>query len=531
MKKLMVIVFLTLGSSLLTLCSAQYNVLLNFDGTDGQYPAGSLTLSGHTLFGMTQWGGAIRAGNIFSIDTNGGNYKNLFQFGNGYPFGDLTLSGHKLYGLTYWGGTGKGNAFSIDTNGSGFENLHSFNDTDGQYPTGSFILSGSTLYAMTEEGGDSNSGVVFSMDTNGTGFKDLLDFCPSKGTFLQGSLLLSGHKLYGMTNRGGAYDSGVVFSMDTNGNGYKDLLDFNGPNGKGAPSASPSGSLIISGKRLYGMTYGGGLNHHGCIFSLDTNGSGYNKILDFNDTNGATPFGSLILSGKTLYGASIDNIFSIDTDGHSYKLLQIINSPNGWFVSGSLILAKHTLYGMAYAGGKYNSGIIYSYNLCNPLTIVDSIVPDSGTCTGVATVNVTSGGNAPYTYLWTSGGQTTATITGQCAGTYCCIITNENGCPQTECVTINSLTGINTISSNENKITIYPNPGNGIFTFQSSVVSGKCSVEVYNVLGEKVYDATLNQDQGDNTVNLSNQPNGIYLYRVITDNRDLAGEGKLIIQK
>jgi hypothetical protein len=55
------------------------------------------------------------------------------------------------------------------------------------------------------------------------------------------------------------------------------------------------------------------------------------------------------------------------------------------------------------------------------------------------------------------------------------------------------------------------------------------SIEVYNMLGEKVYEETLCSTQGDNTINLSNQPNGVYLYRVLQQDGTLLGEGKVVI--
>jgi len=36
---------------------------------------------------------------------------------------------------------------------------------------------------------------------------------------------------------------------------------------------------------------------------------------------------------------------------------------------------------------------------------------------------------------------------------------------------------------------------------------------------------------GDNSIDLSSEPDGLYLYRVITQDGGLVGEGKLIIQK
>jgi len=54
---------------------------------------------------------------------------------------------------------------------------------------------------------------------------------------------------------------------------------------------------------------------------------------------------------------------------------------------------------------------------------------------------------------------------------------------------------------------------------------------MYNMLGEQVLTETLRSAQGDNAIDLSSQPNGIYFYRVIANSGELMGEGKLIIQK
>lgn len=51
----------------------------------------------------------------------------------------------------------------------------------------------------------------------------------------------------------------------------------------------------------------------------------------------------------------------------------------------------------------------------------------NGICNGTASISVT-GGLAPYSYLWIPSGNTTATATSLCAGTYSCTVTDANGC-------------------------------------------------------------------------------------------------------
>lgn len=59
--------------------------------------------------------------------------------------------------------------------------------------------------------------------------------------------------------------------------------------------------------------------------------------------------------------------------------------------------------------------------------------PDTGSCSGTATATVI--GVPPYTYHWT-GGQTTAAISGLCAGTYCCKVIDSGGCSDSSCISV-----------------------------------------------------------------------------------------------
>ena len=101
--------------------------------------------------------------------------------------------------------------------------------------------------------------------------------------------------------------------------------------------------------------------------------------------------------------------------------------------------------------------------------------------------------------------------------------------------TVGITTSINNLSAVKGSINVYPNPSSGIFTMTFShpeLVSGSQNrIEIYNILGEKVYNATLKQVQGDNNINLTSQPDGVYLYRTISENGNLIGEGKLVVEK
>ncbi|MGA3283720.1 MAG: choice-of-anchor tandem repeat GloVer-containing protein [Verrucomicrobiota bacterium] len=204
-----------------------FRVMHTFGGApDGRCPYAPLTQSGVTLYGTTSGGGNSGYGTVFQIDTNRLNYHILYQFTGGSndgsgPLGSLVQSGPTLFGATYAGGSNNhGTVFQLNTNGT-FSLLHSFSVSDGQNPEGGLTLSGSTLYGMTSYGGIggtggaySGNGVIYQINTNGSGFQLLHRFTGSDGCHPFGSVLLSGSTLYGMTQDGGSYGQGVIFALD-----------------------------------------------------------------------------------------------------------------------------------------------------------------------------------------------------------------------------------------------------------------------------------------------------------------------------
>lgn len=430
------------------------------------------------------------------------------------PEGSLTRSENKLYGMTNVGGVnGDGCVFSMDTNGGTYHDILDFNGTNGKYPSyGTLVCSQGVLYGMTYQGGLNNYGCIFSIDTNGNHYKDMHDFNSTAGKNPDGSLTLLGKTLFGMTSAGGASTNGCIFSIDTNGVGYKDIFDFGGTNG-----ATPVGDLTpsLSGKVLYGTTSLGGANGDGCVFSVDTNGNNYKDIFDFNDQSnpeGANPPGALTLLGSRLFGMATNGglldygiIFSIDTNGSREKDMFEFGTSNGELPQGSLTLSGTVLYGMTTNGAGANEGCIFS-------------IDTSGSAYKVLLNFNSTNCSFPYGSLLLSGNMAYATATH--GGT------NSDGVV----FSINyKVAGIENIVTSEN-MHIYPNPSDGRFTIMSSMGSDQVSVEVYNLLGEKVYSDQFTTYNSQFTINIRNQPSGVYLYRILTD-AQLVGEGKLVIQK
>lgn len=196
-----------------------YTLLRSFAGGAGEYnPRGSLLFQGGKLFGTSYGGGTNSFGTLYSMDLDGSNFAILRSFAGGasdgqYPNGTLTGSGTTLYGVTTQGGTGnKGTVFKIETNGTGFTLLYStFSGTNGG-PQSGLLLSGSTLYGLTQFGGTGTRGRLFSIGTDGSGFNTLYNFTVSStdGANPFGDPILYNNTLYFTTSLGGN-TTGTVF--------------------------------------------------------------------------------------------------------------------------------------------------------------------------------------------------------------------------------------------------------------------------------------------------------------------------------
>jgi len=162
-------------------------------------------------------------------------------------------------------------------------NLAYFNGTDGAQPERGVILSGSTLYGTTYEGGAYGNGDVFSLPTTGGTPTVLTSFNgTNQGSSPQGGLILSGSTLYGTTGSGSVY--GTVFSLPTTGDTPTILTSFDSTNG-----SRPEAGVILSGGTLYGTTVFSGANGVGEVFSVPVTGGTPTVLASFDTSNGANP--------------------------------------------------------------------------------------------------------------------------------------------------------------------------------------------------------------------------------------------------
>ena len=175
-----------------------------------------------------------------------------------------------------------------------------------------------------------------------------------------------------------------------------------------------------------------------------------------------------------------------------------------------------------------------------PVVAVSAIQSDTATYLGEVYTfftNVTNGGLNP-TYQWYENNVAIPGATNTSFTTHIyenndsvyCIVTGNSPC-DTGAIAATSNTmviyGMNYLSVSSlittgNGLSIFPNPNTGKFVVETGLNSNQSSVEVFDVVGKKVYESILNSTHTE--IDISSQPGGIYLVQVT----ELASGARLI---
>jgi uncharacterized repeat protein (TIGR03803 family) len=361
------------------------------------------------------------------------------------------------------------------------------------------IFYNGNLYGTTYLGGKYNAGVIFRYNPISNKDTVVFSFNDSAGKFTDGGLFrLNDTAFYGMSSEGGLHNDGVIYRFNTLKDTAIVLFNFNGS----TDGASPQATFIKdSNGLLYGMTPDLGPGGGGTLFIFNPATNAFSSLVNFNGSNGEYPFGDLFLAtngllyGMTEMGGSKNDgvLFSYNVNTNSYKIVFSFDSLNGMYPDGCNLIEdtiNKILYGMTTYGGKYNDGVIFSYNI---ITGKDSVL---------------------LNFDGTNGAIPSGTLL----------------------MIPDSLLGINELRATSEVVRVFPNPNNGSFqlVISNEQLGIKNTIEIYNMLGQEVYSKSYQPiaiSYQPINIDLSGEPSGIYLYRVLAESGELVGTGKFVIQK
>lgn len=164
------------------------------------------------------------------------------------------------------------------------------------------------------------------------------------------------------------------------------------------------------------------------------------------------------------------------------------------------------LYGLTITNGicTTSASVVLS-----ALSLPD-VLPDGTVCRGKT---ISAGSLTPnVTYLWTSGGETTASIPIRAEGVYPVRITNSEGCAVVRTITVSGICPAHILAP-----TAFTPNGDGLNDlFRPTVVQGDVvELVVYNRWGEPIFSQASDQAQWDGKQNGLTLSNGTYTYRLV----------------
>ncbi len=388
----------------------------DFDSINGSNPVGKLIPAGvNKLYAMTNKGGTYDLGTLYEYNyaTNVITTKYNFNGINGqYPVGSLAMhTNNKFYGFTYEGGTYEtpdiNDHFGVLFEYNPATNLFVKKRDMGQVQfggsqsshgvVGTFALKDDVFFSSGTEGLGAN-GCIFSYNPSTGIFVDLYynhadcfgcniyqdeNWWQAPGSNVYGKMLVSGNKLIAAAADNGADRRGLLYQYNIDSNQVEQVVHLAATDG-----SYPKGSLTKVGKKLFGLTYLGGDNHHGNIFEWDVNTQQFTNRFEFNGyTTNVEPKGNLYLYNGLFYGVNSygrsqgqpgsfwanahrdlaggqgSGLFSWNPSNNNFQILTEATGTNIFPLNTTLALKNNKFYGIGN-GGSFGSIMEF-----NPTTI------------------------------------------------------------------------------------------------------------------------------------------------------------------
>jgi hypothetical protein len=461
-------------------------------------------------------------GNIYTT----GLYSGTIDFDPGPAVTNLTVVGSSDFfvskldaaGNFVWvksaGGSGieSGNDIKIDAAGNIYTTGYFNGTVDFDPGPGTFTLSsqgvndiyitkwnssGSFLWTVALGGAANDNGKSIDVDalgnvyTTGT-YYGIVDFDPSIATYTLASngnsdcfilkLNSSGNFLWAKTIGNANLDYGHALILDATKNIYtcgsfQGNVDFDpGPSSFTLASATSNNSdafiskLDSLGNYVWAVAFGGSASDLSNAITIDASFKVYNC-----GSFGATADMDPLASTYTLISAG-------STDAFIHKMSQCIAPAN-----------------------PTNTTAINNLNICSGNTTQLSV-------SSTSTVNWYASSNSTIS-IGTGTNYITPLLSAGTYSYYAEASTCTTSATRTEItVTVNICTGISNTNFDNKTIKVYPNPTQGVLTFDLESLKEPFSVEVINAQGERTAIGEINNLQ--NSINIQTLANGIYFLRV-----------------
>ncbi|WP_176955876.1 T9SS type A sorting domain-containing protein [Catalinimonas alkaloidigena] len=247
----------------------------------------------------------------------------------------VPASAQRLYGTTENGGTYQaGQLYSMNKDGSDFRVELEFPDVGYEPTDRPLVASDGTLYTVTSQGGQYGYGSIVRTHHDGS-FALLYAFRPQDGRPQTGLQQGRDGNFYGFT-------ATYFYRISPQGKLVvrRSLPPLEGQKPLERLVRDPNGFL-------YGVAAEGGKYGWGTAFRLRQSGD-YKKLRDFHPQDGGRPVAAPIRVRNSLYGTTTGTVYRLDFDG-TYRIVHRF-AANASPLGGVVLAGDGYLYGLALVG-------------------------------------------------------------------------------------------------------------------------------------------------------------------------------------
>ena len=295
---------------------------------------------------------------------------------------------------------------------------------------------------------------------------------------------------------------------------------------------------LAGGEPIGGIYSGTGVSGNGLVFDPQLAGAGTFDLLYIYANNfGCSDTAHQTITVNTVPDVTLAAVNPVCAGAPAFELtggLPVGGTYTGNGVSGNMFDASVAGTGNSIITYSISDGITGCQNSASTIMVVNTLPSvelgiDQDICANLSVALDATVANA-QTYLWSPGGQTTATILVDTAGIgfgselFHVLVTDLNNCIAIDSVKIkfHDCTGIDEMGSDIN-FSIYPNPTKGIISLMATGIKNTTiSIQVYTASDKLVYNEQKVKVTGslNKTLDLQHLADGMYLLKIQdTENR------------
>ena len=333
------------------------SLVYDFDSEDFDYSVKGMVGTNDSLYiiSTTPNGQGI----FFRLNENGKGYQVIHEFDDiNYAPSSLIANDTIIYGTTRFSENGGGTIFSYSLKKYSFQIVKDFSPSDVQEVQIKYITD-STLW-LSSQWSFEDEGSIFTIDKEGSNFEKVYNDTNSEKGQNPVDFIFHLNKIYiacyngGGTpypdGVGGTVASGSFIRINSDGTGYEKIIS-----GGDEVGTQPQ-SLLIRENKLIGLFAYSGSNYRlgGQFFRCELDGSAYDS-LGALDNRALT---KLLSTDSLIYGISSRNVFGINPFNGEIRIFnELLSDPNfGYDVVSNPALLNDHVYLSAQQGGPDDSG-------------------------------------------------------------------------------------------------------------------------------------------------------------------------------